>query len=227
MRLGPLVTLSLLLLMVAPVPGPALAQNAAADAAAADAAAAAADAAPGRLAAYYCGTMPSTPTVEVIVLDNADVNLRIKDAFVAGLRRSGVVVQDGAGHTLTLEVAADREFEKTGERDALIELRVGQPDRQRGEQGDVNLRGSVWSSTNDSLVGGRVKGPKALAVNRVRLTASLNSRVDGHCLWQGEAIHELGERELEPVALVPALVGAFGKSVKPRPLNIETAPPVR
>lgn len=221
MRLGLLVTLSLFLFVAALVPGPAGAQAVAQNAAA--------DSAPGRLTAYYCGTMPSAPTVDVIVLDNADVNLRINDAFVAGLQRRGVAVQDGAGLTLTLEVSADREFEKAGERDALIELRVGQPDRQTGEQGDVNLRGSVWSSTNDSLVGGRVKGPKALAVNRVRLTASLNSRVDGHCLWQGEAIHELGERELEPVAmaLVPSLVGAFGKSIKPQPLDIETAPPVR
>ena len=91
------------------------------------------------------------------------------------------------------------------------------------------MRGSVWLSSKDSLVGGRRTGSAGLAVDGVRLTASLNSRVDGHCLWQGEAVHDLNGRELEPVtmALVPALVGAFGKTVAPRPITIEATPSIR
>lgn len=185
--------------------------------------------APGRLSSYFCGTMPANLSVEVVLLDNADANLRIKNAFVDRLRRQGVAVQPGAALTLTLEIAAVREFEERGKEESLIELRVGQANRELGQQGDVDLRGSVWSSSQDSLVGGRRKGPASLAVNRVRLTASLNRRADGHCLWQGEAIHELNGREVEPVAmaLVPSLVGAFGKTVPPRPISIEATPSIR
>jgi hypothetical protein len=193
------------------------------------AAAATAQEAPGRLSSYFCGTMPANMSVEVVLLDNSDANLRIKDAFVDRLRRRGVAVQPGAALTLTLEIAAVREFEERGKEESLIELRVGQANRELGQQGDVDLRGSVWSNSQDSLVGGRRKGPASLAVNRVRLTASLNRRADGFCLWQGEAIHELDGQELEPVAmgLVPALVDAFGKTVTPRPITIKAPPAIR
>lgn len=184
---------------------------------------------PGRLIGTSCGAMPANPSVEIVLLDNVDANVRIKNAFVDGLRRRGVAVQAGAALMLTLEIVPVREFEGAGESNYVIELRVGQANRDLGQQGDVNLRGSVWSSSENSLVGGPRKGSPGLAVDRVRLTASLNSRVDGHCLWQGEAVHELNGRELEPVAmaLVPSLVGAFGKTVTPRPITIEATPSIR
>jgi hypothetical protein len=185
--------------------------------------------APGRLIGTSCGAMPANPSVEIVLLDNVDANVRIKNAFVDGLRRRGVAVQAGAALMLTLEIVPVREFEGAGESNYAIELRVGQANRDLGQQGDVNLRGSVWSSSENSLVGGPRKGSPGLAVDRVRLTASLNSRVDGHFLWQGEAVHELNGRELEPVAmaLVPSLVGAFGKTVTPRPITIEATPSIR
>ena len=185
--------------------------------------------APGRLSSYFCGTMPGNPVVEVVLLDDADVNLRIRDAFVERLRRKGVTIQEGAALTLTLEIEPVREIEKSKKDESTIELRVTKPNPNLDPQGDVDLRGSVWSNSKSSLIGGRQTGPSTLAINRVRLAASLNRRGDGFCLWQGEAIYELGDGELEPVAmaLVPELVGAFGKAVTPRPLKLKTPPPLR
>lgn len=186
-----------------------------------------ADPAPGRLSAYYCGSMPSDYSVDVVLLDNKDENLLIKDAFVSGLTRRGVTVREGAPLILTLEIAPVREFEQSDGRRGIIEMRVGQPDYDLDQQGDVDVRGSVWSNTRDSLVGGRRGGPSELAVNRLRMVAALNSRVDGRCLWQGEATHELGNREVPELALalVPPLVGAFGKSVAPTPLDADMPEP--
>ncbi len=208
MRTTPLTGLILILLFA----GPAAAQEA-----------------PGRLSSYFCGTMPVNPAVEVVLLDDVDVNLRIRDAFVERLRRKGVVIRDGAALTLTLEIEPVREIEKSAKDESTIELRVTKPNPNLDPQGDVDLQGGVWSNSRNSLVGGRHTGPSTLAINRVRLAASLNRRADGFCLWQGEAVYELGDEELEPVAmaLVPELVGAFGKAVTPRPLNLKTPPPLR
>jgi hypothetical protein len=180
------------------------------------------DEARGYAVARLCGTIPANQQVDVLVLDNSDVNLRIKDAFVAALSRQNVRLQAGAPLTMTLDIQPVREYRQGSKRGDLFELRIGQADRDAGEQGDVNLRGNVWSSSRDSLVGGRTRGPSSLAVNQVRVTALLNSRVDGHCLWQAEAVHELEDRDLEEVAkqLVPVLADRYGKTVPASPLHL-------
>ncbi len=188
-----------------------------------------AEGAQGLVESRLCGNIPANQPVEVLVLDNSDANLRIRESFAAALRRKGVVVGNGAPLTLTLDILPVREYQQGGGGGDLFELRVGQADREAGEQGDIDFRSNVWSSSRNSLVGGRTRGPSALSVNRVRVTALLNRRVGGECLWQGEAEHELGDREVEEVVgrLIAPLADTFGKAVAAHPLTLPPRPRIR
>jgi hypothetical protein len=58
------------------------------------------------------------------------------------------------------------------------------------------------------------------------VTATLNSRVDGHCLWQGEVRHDLRDDDPDEAAkkIMPYLAAAVGKAIKNRPIDLDAAP---
>ncbi len=189
----------------------------------------------GRLNAIVCGEMPATVVLDLVLLDNADANLPVKDSFVATLRRRGVRIAPGAAMVLTLGVETVREAATVKPPD-LVEVRIGQGnedsartqpgDNSIGEQGMTKIRANIWSNRRDSVLGGRRRVVEGQVIDQVKLSASLNRRDDGRCLWQGDAIQELNGADAARAArlLAPFLAGALGKTVRNRPLGTMRPP---
>jgi hypothetical protein len=162
----------------------------------------------GRLDAYACEELPSPLKLDVQIFDNAPRYLRLKEKFTARLNKRGIVMTADAPLVLTLDVRTEREFQPTEER-GIGELRVG-------SGGGVSLRGKIWSNTNDSVLGGRKKSSQRRAVDQLRVTANLNRRDDGRCVWRGEILHALGGGDPDQAAFrfMPPLADAIGQSIR-------------
>ncbi len=189
----------------------------------------------GRVNAIICGDIPATMVLDVVLLDNADANLPVKDSFVATLRDRGVKISPGANLVLTLGIETVREAVSVKPPD-MIEVRVGQAnedaariepgDTSVGEQGLTRVRANIWSNRRDSVLGGRRRVVEGEMIDQVKLSASLNRRADGRCLWQGDAVQELNGADAARAArmLAPLLAGSLGKSVRDRPLDTLRGP---
>lgn len=162
----------------------------------------------GRLNTYACEKLPSPLKLDVQIFDNAPRYLRLKENFTARLNKRGIVMAADAPLVLTLDVGTEREFQPTDKR-GIGELRVG-------SGGGVSLRGKIWSNTDDSVLGGRKKSSQRRAVDRLRVTASLNRRDDGRCVWQGEILYALGGGDPDQAAFrfMPPLADAIGQSIR-------------
>ncbi len=175
-----------------------------------------------RMNAFACGTLPSPLKVDVQVLDNAASYLRFQERFVEALRAAGGDSVDGAAIILTLDVQTEREFQRR-EGGELMELRAGQENTDIGQEGDVFFRGNIWSSTSDSVLGGRKRDLGRLALNQLRVSATANRRDDGRCLWQGEVLHHLNgeDADVAAIRIMPILAEAMGKTVRNRPVDLD------
>jgi len=174
-----------------------------------------------RLNAFACEALPAPLRVDVEVLDNAERDLRFRDGFVARLRSAGVEVADNASLIMTLELRKVVEFERR-EGGELFELRAGQENEDIGREGDLFMRGNVWSNRSDSVLGGRKRDPGQLSVDQLQITASVNRRDDGRCLWRGEVQHELDGEDADDAMqrLLPLLADALGKTVRDQPVKL-------
>ncbi|MEE8333367.1 MAG: hypothetical protein V3R85_05925 [Alphaproteobacteria bacterium] len=184
----------------------------------------------GRVNAIVCGDVPATLVLDVVLLDNADANLPVKDSFVATLRGRGVRIAPGASLVLTLGIETVREAVNVKPPD-LVDVQVGQAnedsartepgDTSIGEQGMTKVRANIWSNRRDSVLGGRRRVVEGQMVDQVKLSASLNRRADGRCLWQGDAVQELNGANAARAArtLAPFLAHSLGKSIRNRPLE--------
>jgi len=178
------------------------------------------------LSALACGKLPVPLRVDVEIMDNAERFLRFKDRFVRRLEAGGARVVAGAPQTLMLDVQTLREFDQA-EGGELLEFRAGQESGENiGHEGNIFLRGNVWSNRSDSVLGGRKRDPGTLALNRVVVTATINSRVDGRCLWQGEVRHDLEDEDADEATgkIMPHLAAAVGKTVRNRRIELGVAP---
>jgi hypothetical protein len=174
-----------------------------------------------RLNAFACEVLPTPLRVDVQILDNAERHVRFRDTFVARLRKAGVEVAGNAPHILTLEVRKVVEFERR-EGGEFFELRAGQENENIGRDGDLFMRGNVWSNQSDSVLGGRKRDPGQLSTDQLQVNASVNRRDDGRCLWQGEIRHDLKGEDADDTAhqMLPILADALGKTVRNRAIRI-------
>jgi hypothetical protein len=92
----------------------------------------------------------------------------------------------------------------------------------RLSDGGAEVNVNVWSSSQDSVLGGRQEGAEAGA-NVFHINAVLRDRASGEVVWQGDGYYVLREPETERVAraLVPPLVERIGQSVVREPLNFD------
>ena len=174
-----------------------------------------------RMNAYECGSLPEPLSLSVQVLDNAERFLKFKGQFEKELRAAGAKIAANAPAIVTLDVRTVREFQ--GNRAGpLVELRAGQENSNIGQDGTVFFRGNVWSSKNSSVLGGpkRVSGRNSL--NQLQVTANINRRNDGRCLWQGAILHNLDGDNADRVTfrIMNILATSLGTTVRNKALNI-------
>ncbi len=86
----------------------------------------------------------------------------------------------------------------------------------------VNL--NIWSSSRDSLFGGRQKaGAPSRKVNLLHMNVVLRDRETGKTLWQGDAYCEILTADQTRIAgsMVAPLTASLGRSVTGQPFDIE------
>ncbi len=160
--------------------------------------------------------IPADPqaTIAVRPLDDSKESLEIKRRIDAALREAGYEVSD---YTADIELSFETEVIEgrfSGESGTLGSL--------RGGGGGVRLDFNIWSSSKDSLIGGRQKRDDRRA-NVFHMNAVLRDRESGAVLWQGDAFYEMLIADHARIAnsMVWPLVRNLGRTVRREPFQIE------
>lgn len=167
----------------------------------------------GRLTAYACEKLRTPASIDVQLTDNSANNLQLKEKFTAHMKRDGLGVSATAPLLLMLDIRTTRTIEQA-EKSEIGKLQVG-------KGGGVSLRGKVWSNTGDSVLGGRKKTARSRPVDQLTVTATLNRRDDGRCVWRGEISYDLQGRDADTAAgdMMPVLAHAIGKTIQNQPIE--------
>ncbi|GAB4375369.1 MAG: hypothetical protein Kow00114_38500 [Kiloniellaceae bacterium] len=195
--------------------GPAGAQSQQAPVAAEDSQAAA-PRAPGMLTTRAFRQPPPGLAVFVAPYDDSDLNLTLKADFESRLA-------DAAGARIAPEESATFHF--------LFESEVVPAEQAprgpslgsaRVNEGGAEVNVNVWSSSQDSVLGGRQQAG-AVGSSAFHINAVLRDKHSGEVVWQGDAYYDLSGAETERVAraLVAPLVDKMGQSVVREPLQID------
>ena len=179
--------------------------------------------APGSVTSQAIARVPEGFPLEIVVFDDTPDNLQIRDSLSDALDRGGYLQAEQAPLELTfesevLEPGKAPRAPSLGTVRSSNETEVGNRGSARGVEAEVN----VWSSTKDSLLGGRQGGPTLSSHPRYRLGLQLRDRDSGKVIWQGEAICEMltGDRARLLRSMARPLVAALGKTVAGEPFNI-------
>ena len=94
---------------------------------------------------------------------------------------------------------------------------------EAGSDTGVDFRLNFWSSSQDSLLGGRQSKGETRAANVFHMNAVLRDRRSGKVLWQGDAYSEMIVPDEPRIArsMVRPLVTNLGRTVKGEPFELE------
>jgi len=179
--------------------------------------------APGSVSSVLYHDLPVGLPIEVATFDDTDTNLEIQARFVKELEKSGYLVAEEAPLELsfTSEVIQGDLRRKSGSL-GRIGASTEQDRGTRGSDVGVDVELNVWSSTQDSVLGGIQPQAGSGRHAQMHINALLRDRSSGQVLWQGDAFSALvisDERRLAR-AMVKPLVDAFGRSVKNEPFQV-------
>ena len=175
----------------------------------------AANGAPGFVTTVALGPLPEGQPIAVTPFADDELSLSVKARFEAALRAAGWPVSDTALLALSFDTK-------------VIEGRFSQAGPNMGrfdaDDGGMQLNLNIWSSSQDSLLGGRQKaGAPSRKVNLFHMNVVLRHRESGKTLWQGDAYCELliGDRTRIAGSMVAPLTASLGRSVTGQPFDIE------
>lgn len=169
----------------------------------------------GYVTTFACGEGDQgLDRLEVKSLGDTPTDLAVRDRFLAALKKAGRTVAAGAPSVLSIETATEVELPKTKGRD-LGEL--------RSNNDQTEFRVNVWSTTRDSLIGGRKDGDLPKPDRHFRVSATIHDKATGRCLWQGDAIYAMDDAGPAPLADIMArhLVAAIGQPPGRKPIPAE------
>lgn len=171
----------------------------------------------GIVTARALGKTPDDPLVFVSPYDDSELNLKLKTDFESRLAETGKArlagKEDLAAYLLLFET------EVVSAEQVPREPSLGSA---RADQGGAEVNVNVWSTTQDSVLGGRQEEvPPGTSV--FHINAVLREQKSGEVVWQGDAYHVLKEPETERVArgLVFPLVMRMGETVVRQPIEIQ------
>ena len=179
--------------------------------------------APGSVTSQVLAKMPEGFPIEVVLFDDSDTNIELRELLIDGLEKNGHVV----GPDAPLELAFESEvmepnFRETkpslGQIRSSNETEVGNRGSVRGVEAEVNL----WSTTKDSLLGGRQKRLAQSKHSLFHINAILRDRESGRVIWQGDALCEMltSNRTRLLRSMAGPLAAAVGKTVVDEPFDI-------
>lgn len=151
--------------------------------------------------------------IDVKSVDDSDLSQALRARFEAEL--------DRAGHPSGGSPALSLDFQ--------TEVIPGKfPDRERtlgqlkGDSGGVNLQFNLWSSSEDSLLGGRRSETRREA-NVLHMNVVLRDLASRKVLWQADAYGELLSADHQQVglAMVGPIVARIGQTVREERFALE------
>ncbi len=175
----------------------------------------AANGAPGIVTTVAFGDLPDGQPVAVTPFDDDDLSLSVKARFEAALRAAGRPLSDSAPLTLSFDTK-------------IIEGRWSGSEATLGrfEANDegVQINLNIWSSSQDSLLGGRQSaGAPSRKVSLLHMNVVLRDRETGKTLWQGDAYCEMLTADQERIAgsMIAPLIASLGRSITGYSFDIE------
>jgi hypothetical protein len=170
----------------------------------------------GMLTAQAFKKVPEDLAVFVSPYDDNDLNLKLKADFEAQLTAQGrgrAESKTKASFLLLFEAKVIPAEEVS---------RAPSLGSAKADLGGVDVNVNVWSSTQDSVLGGR-QGARDVESSVFHINAVLRDQVSGTVVWQGDAYHVLSGPETERVAraMIAPLVDKIGQSVAREAFEIE------
>jgi hypothetical protein len=171
--------------------------------------------APGLVTTLALGEVPPERPIAVTPFADDDLSMTVKARFEAALRQAGRTVAASAPMTLSFETKLIR---------GRFSRAEGSLGRFEADSGDMRLNLNVWSSSQDSLLGGSQAGAAvSRQANLLHMNAVLRDRETGKILWQGDAYCEMLSSDEARVAssMVAPLTANLGRSIEAQPFDIE------
>ena len=171
-----------------------------------------AEAAPGILTTQALKDFSDSETITVTPYDDNALNLRLKTEIETVLEAQDRAVAEAKTGLLLL-------FETKVVPSDEVPRGPSLGSAQAGTAG-VEVNVNVWSSTQDSVLGGRQERGD-LGTNVLHINALLRDQASGDVLWQGDAYHTLESGDTERIALgmIPPLIEKLGESISDEPFE--------
>lgn len=171
--------------------------------------------APGIVTTVALSDLPDGLPIAVTPFADDNLSLLIKARFEAALHAAHRPVSETASLTLSFETKV------IAGRFTQDQARLG---RFEADEDGVQFNLNIWSSTQDSLLGGRQKTEApSRKVNLLHMNVVLRDRETGKILWQGDAYCEMLTANRLRIAgsMVAPLTASLGRSVTGQPFDIE------
>ena len=155
--------------------------------------------------------------IRVVALDDTNLNLDLRERMVRQLQDAKFVLSEQAPLELTFDnEVVQGTFESAkpslGRLQAGTSTGVGRRSTDTGV--DVNV--NVWSSTQDSVLGGRKSAGSKRLASQFRIFAVLQDRRSGTRIWEGDVRAAMTRSDLERLgrSMVVPLVDSLGQTVR-------------
>lgn len=155
--------------------------------------------------------------VKVVPENDSDLNLTFRSRMQDALRQSSRAVSDDGSLELLFDSSVVQgQFSTT--KPSLGRLKAGTDTGlgNRSTDTGVDVEVNVWSSSQDSVLGGRKASDDKRVVNQFLITASLRDRRSGKRLWDGEVRSPMGQSDPERLgqAMIGPLIESLGRTVQ-------------
>lgn len=161
----------------------------------------------GQVNAVSYREVPDRLMLSITLFDDSDLDLQIRDQMIAALEK--------AKHSLTQQ--SPFELELSSETHSG---RVDQADPSLGQlssnSDDTQFEMNIWSSSQDSILGGRQSGGARRTAGTFEIRATLRERSLGEVVWEGHAMVEAERDQVGPyiAPMVQSLVKSLGQTVR-------------
>ena len=162
------------------------------------------------VAAMACEALPKGAALKLSPADDTPLYRMIDGRIRQALGRAGHPVQDNSALELYYSAV-----------ESIVEMRGQGPNfgridvRTLNREARAQLLVNVWSTSKDSIIGGRKTKDGAVVSNHLIMSLELNREDNGRCVWRGEGAVALEGVTADQVAkgLADAIAAELGKTI--------------
>ncbi len=151
--------------------------------------------------------VPNPLSLSITLFDDSNLDLRIRDQMVASLERAKYSLGDNPLFELELS---------SGVRSGSFSAANPSLGRFSSNTDDTRFEMNIWSSSQDSILGGRHSDRDRRTFSSFEIQATLRERSLGEVVWEGRAVVEAERDQADPYVprMVESLVQSLGRTVR-------------